>query len=79
MKTSAQFLRINEVIKFRNAWGTHTMLVENVEKCFRGKEVQITGKIIQTTYNGNCKISGINVGDSYYNFFRLKTKVQIVK
>ena len=79
MKTSAQFLRRNEVIKFSNGLGTHTMMVQNVQRCFKGREVQVSGTIIKTTNNGNCKISGINVGDSYYNFFRVKTKVQIVK
>lgn len=79
MKTSAQFLRRNEVIKFSNSRGTHTMMVENVERCFKGREVQVSGTIIKTTNKGTCKISGINVGDSYYNFFRVKTKVQIVK
>jgi hypothetical protein len=79
MKTSAQFLRINEAIKFSNSRGTHTMVVENVQRCFKGKEVQVSGTIIKTTNNGKCKISGVNVGDSYYNFFRVKTKVQIVK
>jgi hypothetical protein len=79
MKSSAQFLRRNEVIKFSNSRGTHTMIVENVQRCFKGREVQVSGTIIKTTNNGNCKISGIKVGDSYYNFFRVKTKVQIVK
>lgn len=79
MKTSAQFLRKNEVIKFSNGLGTHTMSIDNVQKCLKGKEVQITGKILKTTNNGKCKISGINVGDSYFNFFRVKTKIQIIK
>lgn len=79
MKTSAQFLRRYEVIKFSNGLGTHTMMVESVQICSKGKEVKVSGTIIKTTNNGDCKISGINVGDSYYNFFRLKTKVQIAK
>lgn len=79
MKTSAQFLRINEVIKFSNSRGTHTMTVEKVERCFNGREVMISGTIVKTTNKGTCKISGVNIGDDYFNFFRVKTKVQIVK
>ena len=79
MKTSAKFLRRNEVIKFSNALGTHTMVIENVQRCFKGREVKVDGTIIRTTNKGICKISGINVGDSYFNFFRVNTKVKIVK
>ena len=79
MKESSQFLRKNEIIKFSNFAGTHTMKIDNVEKCCKGREVKVTGTIIETTNEGKCKISSINVGHKYFNFFRAKTKVQIVK
>lgn len=79
MKTSVQLLRRNEVIKFSNGLGTHTMIVEDIQKCLSGREVQVIGTIVKTTNSGKCVISGINVGDSYFYFFKSQTKVQIVK
>ena len=79
MKTSVQLLRRNEVIKFSNGLGTHTMIVEDVQKCLSGREVEVSGTVVKTTNSGKCEISGINVGDSYFHFFKAEAKVQIVK
>lgn len=76
MKKAAYTLRIGETIKFSNVSGTHTMKLTNVEYAFNNKEIQVHGEVIKTTNKHN--IGQFQEGNQAFNFFRVRTKVQVI-
>jgi hypothetical protein len=80
MKKSAAQIRINEKIKFSDAFGTHTLKVnEQLQSSIYNCQVKIVGTVMSTT----CKSIGtmesfVVVGKNYERYFKFKTKIQIV-
>ena len=73
MKVLAEFLEVNQTVKFSDVYGTFTMKINKLES-FRQKEVYVTGTVLTSSSIHY----GTPVGESKSKSFRRNTKVNII-
>ena len=67
-------IRVNDIIKISDVFGTHTMKIVKHPKRFLGKkEIGVYGKVLKTTCNSNSMVDGkpfVYVGQIKLKIFR---------